>query len=165
MEKRIGLFFDCLRAPYDIAQILQVAVALGNCDLYTSGSSIDPRNDKVVGKVRSWGIVDIPNFEHFPTFEIAVRELHRRNKYLIGTSPHATEDVYRTNFASRDSVVVFGTESSGLTSRKSSLLDSMVKIPMDPRCNFLTLPTAVPVIAYEFYRQLRSSKNEEMPQR
>ena len=44
MEKRIGLLFDCLRAPYDAAQIIQVALAVGNCDLYVSGNSINLKN-------------------------------------------------------------------------------------------------------------------------
>jgi tRNA (cytidine/uridine-2'-O-)-methyltransferase len=165
MEKRIGLLFDCLRAPYDTAHIMQVATALGICDLYTSGNSINTNHIKVVSKVRSWGITQIPDFEHFTTFENAIEELHRRNKYLVGTSPHARDDIYTANFTSRDTVIVFGTESSGLTERKASLLDKVVRIPMVEQCKFLTLPTAVPVIAYEFYRQLRSQENGRMPKR
>ena len=48
MEKRIGLLFDCLRAPYDAAHIIQVALAVGNCDLYVSGNSIDLNHKKIV---------------------------------------------------------------------------------------------------------------------
>ena len=51
--QRIGLLFDCLRAPYDIAHINQEATALENCDLYLSGNSIDPNHRKVVSKVKS----------------------------------------------------------------------------------------------------------------
>lgn len=159
MSRRIGLLFDCLRAPYDVAHILQVAVALGNCDLYTSGNSIATNNKKIVTRVRSWGIVDVPQFERFGSFEEAAYELHRRNKYLVGTSPRAEADIYDFDLATRDSVIVFGNETSGLTDRKVSLLDAIVKVPMDPRCKFLTLPTVVPVVAYEFYRQLRGGEH------
>ena len=54
----------------------------------------------------------------------------------------------------KDSILVFGTESSGLTYKKSLLLDEMIKIPMEKKCPFLTLTIAVPIVAYEFYRQM-----------
>ena len=67
-------------------------------------------------------------------------------------------NVYDYDFTKRNSVIVFGTESSGLSREKSSLLDSLVKIPMGSECQFLTLPTAVPIVAYEFYRQIREGQ-------
>ena len=156
--QRIGLLFDCLRAPYDIAHIYQVAVALGNCDLYMSGNSIDPRHKKVISKVQSWGIEEIPSFRKFESLDEAVNQLHGEGKYLIGTSPHTNYNIYEYDFTKNNSVIVFGTESSGLTKRKSFLLDDLVKIPMSSQCKFLTLPTAVPVAAYEFYRQIKESE-------
>ena len=157
MERRIGMLFDCLRAPYDVAHIYQVAVALGNCDLYLSGNSIDPNHKKIVSKTRSWGIEEIPSFRKFESLKSAAEHLHREGKYLIGTSPNTDNDLYNYNFTKHDSVIVFGTESSGLTKRKSLLLDDLIKIPMNSECKFLTLPTAVPVIAYEFYRQTKEA--------
>ncbi|NJL44235.1 MAG: hypothetical protein HC945_02905 [Nitrosarchaeum sp.] len=156
--QRIGLLFDCLRAPYDIAQIYQVATALENCDLYLTGNSIDTKHKKIISKVKSWGIENIPEFREFETLESAVSELHNEGKYLIGTSPHTNNDFYDLDLTKHDSIIVFGTESSGLTKGKSLLLDDLIKIPMNPTCNFLTLPIVVPVVAYEFYRQIRESK-------
>ena len=156
--QRIGLLFDCLRAPYDIAHIYQVATALGNCDLYLSGNSIDPKHKKIISKVKSWGIENILEFRQFENLESAVFQLHNEGKYLIGTSPYTNNDLYDIDFTKHDSVIVFGTESSGLTKRKSQLLDDLIKIPMSSKCKFLTLPTAVPVVAYEFYRQIVESE-------
>jgi tRNA G18 (ribose-2'-O)-methylase SpoU len=156
--QRIGLLFDCLRAPYDIAHIYQVAVALGNCDLYLSGNCINPNHKKIVSKTRSWGIEEIPSFRKFESLESAVSQLHDEGKYLIGTSPYTNNNIYDIDLTKHDSVIVFGTESSGLTKRKSFLLDDLIKIPMTSECKFLTLPTAVPVVAYEFYRQIRRSE-------
>jgi len=155
--QRIGLLFDCLRAPYDIAHIYQVAAALGNCDLYLTGNSIDPKHKKIISKVRSWGIEKIPEFRKLETLESAILKLHDEGKYLIGTSPHTNNNFYDMDFTKHDSIIVFGTESSGLTRKKSNLLDDLIKIPMSSKCKFLTLPTAVPVVAYEFYRQIRES--------
>jgi len=158
--QRVGLLFDSLRAPYDVAHIYQVATALGNCDLYLSGNCINPNHKKIVSKVKSWGIENFPSFKHFVNLEDAVSQLHSEGKVLVGTSPYTEEDIYDYDFTKRDSVIVFGTESSGLSRKKSSLLDGLVKIPMSPECQFLTLPTAVPIAAYEFYRQIKESQNE-----
>jgi len=155
--QRIGLLFDCLRAPYDLAHIYQVAAALGNCDLYLTGNSIDTKHKKILSKVKSWGIENLSEFREFETLESAVSELHNEGKYLIGTSPYANNDLYDLDLTKHDSIIVFGTESSGLTKRKSLLLNDLVKIPMAAQCKFLTLPTVVPVVAYEFYRQIRES--------
>lgn len=153
--QRIGLLFDCLKAPYDLAHIYQVSIAIGNCDLYLSGNSINPNHRKVVSKVKSWRIENIPIFRKFDDLKTATEQLHEEGKYLIGTSPRADKDIYSYNFTKNDSVLVFGTESSGLTKRKIQILDDIVTIPMSSECKFLTLPTVVPVVAYEFYRQIR----------
>lgn len=153
--QRIGLLFDCLRAPYDIAHIFQVATVLGNCDLYLSGKSINSKHKKIISKVRSWGIKNIPEFRRFESLYDAVNELHNEGKYLIGTSLNTNKDIYSCDFTKNDSIIVFGTESSGLTGRKASFLDELIKIPMEGECKFLTLPTVVPIVAYEFYRQIK----------
>jgi tRNA G18 (ribose-2'-O)-methylase SpoU len=158
--KRIGLLFDTLRAPYDVAHIMQIAAALGNCDLYVSGNSIDTKHRKITSKVKSWKIKSLPEVTRFNSLEEAAEVLHAQDKYLVGTSPHATRDLYEVDITQRDPVLVFGTESTGLTSKKIELLDTMIKIPMDENCSFLTLPVAVSVAAYEFYRQIRR-KNEK----
>jgi tRNA G18 (ribose-2'-O)-methylase SpoU len=158
MEKRIGLLFDCLRAPYDAAHIIQTAVALGNCDLYLSGNSIDLKNYKITSKVKSWKIEKIPAIECFPTFEEASKKLHERGRYLIGTSPYATHSLYDLNLSEGKGIFVFGTESTGLIERKRALLDDIVSIPTTKDVSFLTLPVAVPIVAYEYFRQLRGGK-------
>ena len=54
----------------------------------------------------------------------------------------------------KDIVVVFGTETSGLTIAKQKMLDETIKLPMDKsKVDFLTLPVAVSAIAYELYRK------------
>ena len=78
---------------------------------------------------------------------------------MIGTSQNANKDLYTFDFTKNETVLVFGTESSGLTKQKAEYLDELIKIPMDDRCKFLTLPTAVPIVAYEFYRQIFGGQN------
>ena len=154
MEKRIGLLFDCLRAPYDAAHIIQVALAVGNCDLYVSGNSINLNHKKIISKVRSWGINSYPPIEIFENLDFAAKELHNLGKYLIGTSPHSKRSIFDLDLSEGKSIFVFGTESGGLSREKISKLDELVSVPTSNEVPFLTLPTIVPIVAYEYYRQL-----------
>lgn len=156
--ERIELLFDCLRAPYDASHIIQVAMALGNCDLYLSGRSLDLNNKKVLSKIHSWGIPTLPHVKIFETFDEAVETLHREGRYLVGTMPGIQRTIYEIDFTKGNLVVVFGTESSGLGKRKMDKLDDIVSIPMSNSLQFLTLTVAVPIVAYEFYRQLQNKK-------
>jgi TrmH family RNA methyltransferase len=158
MEKRVGLLFDCLRAPYDAAHIIQVVLAVGNCDLYISGNSIDLNHKKVVSKVKSWGINSYPAFELFKSLDLAAQELHNRGKYLIGTSPHSKRSLFDLDLFDGKSVFVFGTESGGLSREKISKLDELVSVPLSAEVPFLTLPIVVPIIAYEYCRQIGGRK-------
>lgn len=158
MERRIGLLFDCLRAPYDAAHIIQVALAVGNCDLYVSGKSIDLNHWKIVSKVRSWRINSYPSIEIFENLDLAVHQLHNRGRYLIGTSPHSKKSLFDLDLSEGKGIFVFGAESGGLGREKISKLDELISVPTSNEVNFLTLPTVVPIIAYEYYRQLRGRR-------
>ncbi len=50
----IRLVYDCIRSPYDTANILQVALASGKCELYFTGNSLRHDHPKVVSKINSW---------------------------------------------------------------------------------------------------------------
>lgn len=153
--RRVELLFDAVRAPYDIAHIIQVARSI-DAIVYTSGKGALPFGiPKVRSKVRSWNMKSDFSEIHYDTFEEAVDDLHAKGKYLIGTSGEAERILFEVNLPkTQDIVVVFGTEATGLTKYKQSLLDDVVKLPMDKKeVDFLTLPVATSAIAYELYRQ------------
>lgn len=157
--KRIGLLFDSLRSPYDIANIIQVAIAL-DCDIYTSGSCIDFNNRKIVNKVNSWKTTTYPKITHFDTIEEAIREFHRQGKKVYGTSPHATSDFYNIDINKENIIIAFGNESKGFSKKAMSLMDDVMLLPMK-NLNFLTLPIAVSAVAFELNRQLNSKSNNK----
>ncbi len=153
--RRVELLFDAIRSPYDIAHIIQIARSI-DVIVYTSGKGALPFDlPKVRSKVRSWNMKSDFSEIHYDTFEEAVDDLHAKGKYLLGTSGDAKRDFFKVNLQeSRDVVMVFGTEATGLTKYKQALLDGMVKLPMDERkVDFLTLPVATSAVAYELYRQ------------
>lgn len=155
MTKKVELLFDTIRSPYDIAHIIQIANAI-DCVIYTSGKNSIPFDiPKVVSKIRSWNITSEIKEIHYDTFEEAINDLKSKGKYLIGTSGNANKIFYDLDLPdNKDIVVVFGTETSGLTIAKQKLLDETIKLPMDKsKVDFLTLPVAVSAIAYELYRR------------
>lgn len=159
MGKKISFLFDALRSPYDAAQIIQTANAL-DAKIYLSGASIDIDNRKIISKVRSWKMIGFPDIQRYDTFNDAVRDLHDQGKNLVGTSPNYGQDFYELDLTDRERIIVFGTETSGLSRVKANQLDAIVRLPMVESCSFLTLPTVVPAMAWEFYRQLRNNENQ-----
>lgn len=157
--KRIGLLFDSLRSPYDIANIIQVAIAL-DCDIYTSGSCIDFNNRKIVNKVNSWKATVYPKIIHFDTIEEAINEFHRQGKKVYGTSPHATSDFYSIDINKENIIIAFGNESKGFSKKAMSLMDDVMLLPMK-NLGFLTLPIAVSAVAFELNRQLNIKSNNK----
>lgn len=153
--KKVELLFDTIRSPYDIAHIIQVANAI-DCVIYTAGKNSIPFDiPKVVSKVKSWNITGEVKEIHYDTFEEAIADLRSKEKYLIGTSGNTNKIFYDLDVPDdKDIVVVFGTETSGLTLAKQEMLDETIKLPMDKsKVDFLTLPVAVSAIAYELYRK------------
>lgn len=152
--KKVELLFDTIRSPYDIAHIIQIANAL-DCKIYTAGKNCIPFDlPKIVSKVKSWNINNEITEIHYDTFEEAISELKSKGKFLIGTSGNTDKIFYDLDLPKdKDIVVVFGTETSGLTAAKQNMLDATIKLPMDKsKVDFLTLPVAVSAIAYELYR-------------
>ena len=156
-QKRISLLFDAIRSPYDIANVIQIAVALA-CDIYTSGSCIDFNNPKITGKVKSWKATKYPCIIHFDTIYDAIKRLKNEGKKIIGTSPYATTNFYDVaNIVKDDIVVAFGTETTGLAPTAMDMMDVVTKLPME-NIGFLTLSIAASAVAYELDRQLRDAK-------
>ena len=160
--KRVELLFDTIRSPYDIAHIIQIANAI-DCVIYTAGKNSIPFDiPKVVSKVKSWNITGKIKEIHYDTFEEAIKDLRSKGKYLIGTSGNSNKIFYDLDLPSdKDIVVVFGTETSGLTIAKQKMLDETIKLPMDKsKVDFLTLPVAVSAIGYGKYIVIAPSMNQ-----
>lgn len=153
--RKVELLFDIIRSPYDMAHIVQIAESV-DAIVYTSGkNSLSFDIPKVKTKVGSWNIKSTFKEIRYETFEEAVKDLRAKGKYLIGTSGETDRIFYDVTLpTAQDIVIVFGTETSGLTCDKQQLLDGIVKLPMDKsKVDFLTLPVAVSAMAYELYRQ------------
>lgn len=155
--KKVELLFDAIRSPTDIANMIQLSLAI-DAQLYFTGNCVDYKIPKIWGKVKSWGVTEEPGIIHNQSFEDMVSLLKKQGKTLIGTSPYATKNFYDLDLTQIQPVFVFGTETSGLTAEKQHLLDDMVILPMTPKIRFMTLSVCVPPIAYEYFRVLNHNK-------
>ena len=158
--KKVEFLYDALRSPYDITLIMQVAMGL-DAVIYTSGNTIPMNNKKIITKLRSWNIEGLPTVYHFDTFEDAVDTLHKAGKILIGTSGAASDSFYDHDYSGGNYVIVFGTESTGLTKAKQEMLDGIVKLPMSSNLDFYTLPIVTSAVGFEILRQFKGSVGYE----
>jgi tRNA(Leu) C34 or U34 (ribose-2'-O)-methylase TrmL len=158
----VRLVYDCLRSPYDIANILQVILATGgSCELHITGQSLRHDHPKVLGKVGSWsakirrsGLPNLPVYYHVSLEECAAA-MRTNGIHLIGTSPQATKSLFDTDLSGNDFAVVFGTEVGGLSKQKMTLMDEVVQIPMGEHLDFMTLSVITPIVVYEALGQQR----------
>lgn len=155
----IRLVYDCIRDPYDIANVLQVVLGMGHCQLYFTGNSLRHDHPKVVSRISSWsskirefGYPDF-NISYYLTLEDLAKKFKENGIRLIGTSPAAEKSFYELDLAENNFAMVFGTERSGLTKLKTSYMDELVKIPMNNDIDFMTLSVITPAIAYDIARQ------------
>ena len=153
------LVFDCLRSPYDFANILQVALATGECEIHVCGNSMNHTHRKIAGKVGSWsakirkeGLPEIQITYH-DSLDECVSGLRAKGIRILGTSPYASKSIYDTDLSGTDYAIVFGTETSGISKGKQLLMDEMLSVPMTDQIDFMTLSVVVPIVAYEALRQ------------
>ena len=155
----IKLIYDCLKSPYDIANILQVVLATGECEVHITGQSLHHDHPKVLGKVGSWsaqirksGLPELPIY-YYDSLEECAKTMHSQGIQLIGTSPQATKSFFDLNLSGDNFAIVFGTEVGGLSGQKRSLMDDIVSIPMKSQIDFMTLSVITPIVVYETLRQ------------
>jgi tRNA G18 (ribose-2'-O)-methylase SpoU len=134
-----------------------------NVDIELTGSSIPPTNQKVINIIDSW-ILDFRNninlkhvFIH-NDFEKRIKALKRQGYEIIGTSPDKGSDFFSLDLSKGKHVIVFGTETSGLSKDKMNLMNKMAKIKMQNGTKFFTIGAIAPVFTYETLRQKNSIK-------
>ncbi len=157
MQKKLILLFDSIRDPRDLAEMILLGLAL-DVKIELTGSSLSPNHFKVLRIVNSW----IPSFKEKPMlenikmngdFSKRIAELKKQGYSIIGTSPNAKKSLFKSDLSSGKHVIVFGTETSGLSKEKMALMDEMVLVPMKPPASFFTIRAVAPIIAYETMRQ------------
>lgn len=151
MNKTIYLY-DCIRSPFDIAQIIQMRDKT-NIEVATSRTSLPYNHQKVLQKCsnKKDNIKKIINYENI---EELINYYKKNNFVLIGTSPSSSKSLYDLDIKNKDIVFVYGNESSGLPTKIQNMMDEMIILPMNTaNLSFMTLPVVTGAITTEIYRQ------------
>jgi hypothetical protein len=157
MQNRVILLFDSLRDPRDLAQMIHLGLA-AETKIELTGSSLPPEHNKVINIIESW----IPNFRDeqklshvsiHKDFSKRILALKKQGYKIIGTASNAKKTLFETNLSRGKHCIVFGTESSGLSKEKLSLMDEIICVPMKNNTRFFTIGTIAPVFLFEALRQ------------
>jgi len=156
MNKDLILLFDSLRDPRDLAQVIHLAFAF-DIKVILTGNSIPLNNFKVLRILSSWIKTDEKKVSKFVTqkssFEKEIISLKKKNYKIIGTICSGGKDFTKYSFPKEKIVIVFGTETSGLSKEKQTLMDELITIPMKNNTRFFTLSSIAPLIAFEKLKQ------------
>jgi len=143
------LIFDNLLKPINAGVIIRLACATGS-RLYFTGNSVDYKNRKAL--LSAVGLENKVDLTYEKDFTKLVERLKLEGKMVVGTSPRA-EKVYSELDYTIPVVFVFGTEATGLTKQKISIMDELVKIPMPGNIESLNIVNSAAIILYEGLRQ------------
>jgi hypothetical protein len=157
MNKKVVLLFDSLRDPRDLAEMIHLGLA-ADLSIELTGSSLPPTHQKVINIVDSWiqDFRDNQELDHVlvhSDFTKRINALKKQGYKIVGTSPNVKKSLFETDFSTGKHVIVFGTETSGLSKEKMALMDEIVCVPMKNKTKFFTIKGIAPVFAFEVLRQ------------
>jgi TrmH RNA methyltransferase len=103
--------------------------------------------------------------EYVPLIEIgkdlsAVKKLKQAGFTLVGTSPRARNDLYRSDLPAR-AVIMLGSERAGLSRELMKTLDLEVNIPGSGFVESLNVASATSVVLSEFYRTRETAASRD----
>ncbi|MFA5125832.1 MAG: TrmH family RNA methyltransferase [archaeon] len=157
MQKKLVLLFDSLRDPRDLAQMIHLGLAAG-IEIELTGSSLPPTHQKVINIIDSWihNFRDNQELSHVSIhsdFEKRIKALKKQGYGIMGTSSQKGSNLFQADLSKGKHVIVFGTETSGLSKEKMDLMDKILRVPMQNNTKFFTISAIAPVFAYEALKQ------------
>lgn len=151
MNKDTILVFDCLRDPRDLAQVIHLSLALDIQSIIT-GNSISINNFKVQRVLSSWVKTDENTISKHvtqkPSLEKELTLLKKKGYVVIGTLCEGGKDLSTYSFPKEKKVIVFGTETSGLSKEKQALMNEMITLPMKNGTKFFTISSIAPLVGF-----------------
>jgi TrmH family RNA methyltransferase len=137
-----------VRSPGNFGTLIRTSAATGAAGFILLGDSIDPFDPVVVrstmGAVFKQTMVRT-DVEHLRRW-VRMHKIH-----VIGASPDGWED-YDCVCYRRPSLLILGTERSGLTDEQRRICERIVRIPMVDGMDSLNLAVAGSLLLYEVFR-------------
>jgi 23S rRNA (guanosine2251-2'-O)-methyltransferase len=144
------LALDCVQDPHNLGACLRTADAAG------VGAVIAPRNRAVavtetVRHVARGAAEKIP-FIQVTNLVRTLNQLKDHGFFIIGTSDRAKQTIYEASLTG-PTVLVMGSEGSGMRRLTTDTCDQILKIPMRGYVDCLNISVATGVCLFEIQRQ------------
>lgn len=136
--------------PHNVGAVIRSAAAFG-----LAGVLIPPHNQApvtgTVVKVSAGMAFRIP-LVSIRNVNATLRDLKERGAWIYGLAGEGATSLYEESFT-KPTVFVLGNEGSGLRVKTSEVCDSLLSIPMHPRCESLNAAAATAVVLSHWNKQ------------
>ena len=153
-EARLWVALDGVGNSGNLGAIMRTCDAVGGAGLILLGNTTDPHHpDAVRASMGSLFALQVvrAGFDEFVAWKAA------HGYTVVGTSPAATQE-YRAVAYPPATILLMGSERTGLSPTQQAACDQLVRIPMVGTADSLNLGVATSIVLYEiFYQQRKPS--------
>ncbi len=151
----LGVLLDRPASPGNIGTIIRSADAFGADGIIVAGHAADVYDPKTVrastGSLFARPVVRCPSHREVAAW-VAAQRARGCPMVLAGTDEHGEQDVFDADFT-QPTLLLVGTEATGLSSAWRELCDHTVRIPMTGAASSLNAANAATAVLYEVARQ------------
>lgn len=150
------LVLNSIKDPGNMGTIIRTAESAGVNAIIIDKNSVDIYSPKVVRS--SMSSLFRMNIYKTDDLESTINELKKANYFILGTSLNASNDYVKYNY-NKNTALVIGSESSGISENILNLCDDCIKINMCGEIESLNAAIATGIILFEMKRR-REEEND-----
>ena len=147
--EELFLIIDNVQDPGNIGTIIRTADSIGLKNIFIKEGSCDIYNPKVLRS--TMGSIFRVECLTFSDNKELIQKLKSNNIKVYATNLNTNKSIYDVEF--KNSAIVVGNESNGVSEELLKLADEQIKIPMRGNTESLNVAIATSIILYEAFRQ------------
>ena len=148
-DEDLFLILDNVQDPGNIGTIIRTADSIGLKYIFIKDGSCDIYNPKVLRS--TMGSIFRVECVTFSDSKVLIDKLKQNNIKVYATNLKTNKSIYDVDF--KNSAIIVGNESNGVSEELLELADENIKIPMRGNAESLNVAIATSIILYEAYRQ------------
>ena len=148
-DEDLFLILDNVQDPGNIGTIIRTADSIGLKYIFIKDGSCDIYNPKVLRS--TMGSIFRVECVTFSDNKALIEKLKQNNIIVYATNLKTNKSIYDVDF--KNSAIIVGNESNGVSEELLELADENIKIPMRGNAESLNVAIATSIILYEAYRQ------------
>ena len=148
-DEDLFLILDNVQDPGNIGTIIRTADSIGLKYIFIKEGSCDIYNPKVLRS--TMGSIFRVECVTFNDSKVLIEKLKQNNIKVYATNLKTDKSIYDVDF--KNSAIIVGNESNGVSEELLELADENIKIPMRGNAESLNVAIATSIILYEAYRQ------------